>query len=102
MKQIRSKISACVWILPTLVLIALTGCSHLKPGEVGSVQRITKEELRARLENPDTIIVDVRTQRDWEKSDKKIPGAVWQNPSTDALAWVDAYDRGKSLVLYCA
>ena len=64
--------------------------------------RITKEELKARMSEPDLVIIDVRTGRDWEKSDMKIKGAIRENPVKDAKSWADKYGKDKTLVLYCA
>ena len=44
------------------------------------VQRITKEELEGKLENPDLVIIDVRSGRDWKSSEAKIKGAVREEP----------------------
>ena len=63
--------------------------------------RITKEELKQRLGDPDVVIVDVRAGRDWSKSDRKISGAVREEPD-DADAWATRYPKDKLIVLYCA
>jgi len=65
------------------------------------VSRMTKEELKAMMDNPDTVIIDVRYGKDWTKSDIKIKGAVRENP-TDVKSWVDKYEKETTLVLYCA
>jgi rhodanese-related sulfurtransferase len=63
--------------------------------------RITKEELKAMMDKPDVVIIDVRYGKDWTKSDIKIKGAVRENP-TDVKSWVDKYEKDTTLVLYCA
>lgn len=63
--------------------------------------RITKEELRASLNDPDVVILDVRTSRDWKGSEKKIKGAVRENPKR-FKSWAHKYPKDKALVLYCA
>lgn len=63
--------------------------------------RITKEELKQRLGDPNVVIVDVRAGRDWSKSDRKITGAVREEPD-DEGAWATRYPKGKLIVLYCA
>jgi rhodanese-related sulfurtransferase len=63
--------------------------------------RITKEELKKRLGDPKVVIVDVRAGRDWSKSDRKISGAVREEPG-DAGAWATRYPKDKLIVLYCA
>jgi hypothetical protein len=62
--------------------------------------RISKEELRAMLGNPDLIIVDARTSGSWEESKLKIQGAVREDPK-DAKSWAEKYSKDKTLVLYC-
>jgi len=65
-----------------------------------NVPRISVEELRAMLGNPDLIIIDVRIERDWKSSTSKIPGAVWED-FLEADAWVKKYPKEKTIVLYC-
>ena len=66
-----------------------------------NVQRISKEELKANLQSPDLIIIDVRTDRDWESNEWKIAGAVREDPSKTE-EWITKYPRDKKIVLYCA
>ena len=63
--------------------------------------RITKEELRQRLGDPAVVIVDVRAGWDWSKSDRKISGAVREEPD-NAGAWTTRYPKDKIIILYCA
>jgi rhodanese-related sulfurtransferase len=65
------------------------------------VPTITKEELRAKLGDPNVVVVDVRQPRDWKASDVKIKGAIRENPG-DIAGWADRYPKDKTLVLYCA
>jgi 3-mercaptopyruvate sulfurtransferase SseA len=63
-------------------------------------ERMTKEELRSMLGNPDVIIVDVRQPGDYNPSDTKIQGAVREDPGAVG-AWMDKYPKDKILVFYC-
>jgi len=63
--------------------------------------KITHEELKAKLGDPDLIIVDVRRAGHWEASDRKIAGAVREDPK-DVEGWAKKYPQDKTLVLYCA
>ena len=63
--------------------------------------RMTKEELKAILSDPDLIILDVRTSKDWESSERKIAGAVREEPR-EFRSWANKYSTEKTLVLYCA
>ena len=66
----------------------------------GDVPRMTKDELKAMLGNPDLVIIDVRLERDWNKSDSKIKGAVREEP-IHIESWANKYPKDKILVLYC-
>lgn len=63
--------------------------------------RITKEELKQRLGDPNVVIVDVRAGRDWSTSDRKISGAVREEPG-DAGTWATRFPKDKLIVLYCS
>lgn len=65
------------------------------------VSRMTKEELKSKLDSPDVIIIDVRTDRDWDESSIKIKGAVREDPQ-NAISGMDKYSKNKILVFYCA
>jgi len=80
-----------------LVLIALS-CGLARADDSHSV---TKEQLRALLGKPDVIIIDVRTNYDWDNSKVKIPGAV-REEGMKFPSWMNKYPKDKTLVLYCA
>ena len=63
--------------------------------------RITKEELKEMLGNPDVIIIDLRLGRDWENSELRIEGALKEDPG-NLNSWLSKYPKEKTLVLYCA
>ena len=62
---------------------------------------LTKEQLRSMLGKPDVIIIDVRTNYDWDQSKVKIPGAVKEEGMKFA-SWMNKYPKDKTLILYCA
>lgn len=62
---------------------------------------ITKEELREVIDDPDLVIIDVRTGRDWRSSEFKIKGAVRANLS-EFDKWVAQLSKDKQYVTYCA
>jgi rhodanese-related sulfurtransferase len=66
------------------------------------VPRITKEELRSLLGNPDVIIVDVRIEDHWKASQWKIKSTIREDPEKDINTWPDKYPKDKTLVFYCA
>jgi len=65
------------------------------------VPKMSKEDLQARIGNPDVIIVDVRLSGDSAGSDSKIKGAIQEDPGK-VDAWMDKYPKDKTLVFYCA
>jgi rhodanese-related sulfurtransferase len=64
------------------------------------VPRITKEKLKTMLKSPDVIILDVRLEDQWKAADRKIPGAMHQDPAQDVKSWLDKYPKDKTVVLY--
>jgi rhodanese-related sulfurtransferase len=62
---------------------------------------ITKEQLRSMLGKADVIIIDVRTNYEWDNSKVKIPGAVREEGMKFA-SWMNKYPKDKTLILYCA
>jgi rhodanese-related sulfurtransferase len=65
------------------------------------VPRMTVEELKGLLDNPEVVIIDVRTDRDWDNSTQKIKGAGREDPQK-IETWAKKYPPGKTIVLYCA
>jgi rhodanese-related sulfurtransferase len=63
--------------------------------------RMTKDELKALLGNPDLVLVDVRSGSDWKDSDLKIQGAIREEPN-EVKPWSKKYPKEKIIVLYCA
>jgi rhodanese-related sulfurtransferase len=64
------------------------------------VPTISIDELRQLLGTPEVVILDVRHPRDWQTSNKKIPGAIRIDDGD--FAPIKAVDRDKRFVLYCA
>jgi len=62
--------------------------------------RMTKEELKSLLGNPEVIVFDVRIGDEWKKSDKKIKGAVREDPEKDFKVWALNYPKDKTIVFY--
>jgi hypothetical protein len=63
--------------------------------------RITAGGLKDMLGNPDLVIIDVRTESEWKKTDLKIRGAVWEY-SEEVESWAKKYPENKVYVLYCS
>ena len=65
------------------------------------VPRITTEQLKDILGSPDLVLLDVRTEKDWGKSDRKIVGAV-RVDLDDVSSWAGGYSKDQKIILYCA
>lgn len=85
-------LAAIAWVL--WVLFAASA-------QAQEVPRITSAELAAKLGSADLLLLDVRAEADWKASDKKIQGALREDPrSVDN--WASKYPKDKTVVLYCA
>jgi predicted sulfurtransferase len=93
MKEILPKVLTVLLALASMALFA-------KAAVAKEVPRMSKEELRGMLGNPDVVIIDVRTDKEWEASQSKIKGAVREEPR-QAKSWAHKYDKDKTYVLYC-
>lgn len=81
-----------------LTAIWMLACSVVSAADA---PRMSTEELKGLLGNPDVIILDVRTGGDWDASDSKITGAN-RETKENFENWADKYPKDKTLVLYCA
>ncbi len=91
-----------------LVMIGLGAAFFMETAATAAdVPRITKEQLKSMLGDPNVIVIDVRINRHWNESDSKIAGAVREDPGaqapkiTEADAWMSKYPKDKTLVFYC-
>ena len=66
-----------------------------------NVPRMTKEDLKPLVGDPNVIVIDVRATGDWDKDTLMIKGAIRQDPMNVA-SWMDKYPKDKTLVFYCA
>jgi hypothetical protein len=98
MKSITRMILGAIFSL--LVL-----CVTVEPGLAGDdlpfpdVPRITKENLKPMLGNPNVIILDVRLLDQWKEAELKIPGAIYEDPN-EVDSWLEKYPKDKTLVFY--
>jgi len=91
-------------IVLTLLLgvsVALFGLGAQLAKATSPVDKMTKEELKPALDDPNVVIVDVRLGKDWKASESKIKGAIRVDPA-QVLSLVDQYPKDKTLVFYCA
>lgn len=82
-----------------IILVVFIACTNVR--SVKNVPRVSKGYLKAILESTDLVLIDVRSQNDWEKSNEKITGAVWMDPKT-VDTWSETLPKDKEIVLYCA
>lgn len=86
-----------IWI--AVFLISLTSLKIISFAQ-GDVPRMTKEELRAVMDKPGVVIIDVRLGGSWTQSDSKIKGAIREDPGA-APSWTNKYSKDQTLVFYC-
>jgi hypothetical protein len=89
-----------ILIIGALLIFFMTGVFAPFAGSA-EAPRMAKEELKGMLGNPDVLVIDVRTQRDWKESDLKIKGSVREDPGA-VESWANKYPKDKTLVFYCA
>ena len=83
-----------------MVAVVSVACATTKKTVAQEIPIMTKEELKANLEGGNVVIIDVRIPKDYDNSDKKIRGAVRENPM-DVGFWAP-HPKDKTIVLYCA
>jgi len=69
------------------------------PAIASEIPMISKSQLNQILDNPNVIVVDVRSTTDWQTSDVKIKGAVRKAPK-NYESWARELPKNKTLVLY--
>jgi hypothetical protein len=79
----------------------IIGACSLGSMATAEIPLMTTDELRSRLDKPDTVILDVRTGSDWTSSDQKISGAVRSDPK-EFNKWSNIYPQKDTIVIYCA
>lgn len=81
--------------------VALFGLGAHLAEATSPMAKMTKEELKTALDDPNVVIVDVRIGKDWKASESKIKGAIRVDPA-QVLSLADQYPKDKTLVFYCA
>lgn len=98
--MIRGKVVITLF-LPAMVLVFLAMTMGIEASvEIKDVPRMSKDELKAQLNNPDIVVIDARSGKDWKASEFKIKGAKRENPEN--VSWAGKYQKGKTMVFYCA
>lgn len=86
-------------LLIALLLVYFTVGMPATFARSADVPRMTKDELKAMMDNPDLVILDVRSQIDWKDTDSKIKGAIREDPGS-VKPWAEKYSKDKTFVLY--
>jgi hypothetical protein len=86
-------------LVALLLLFSLAGYSAM-PTTVEQVPRLTKEAVKEMLGKPDVVIVDIRYIKQFEQSDKKLPGAVFVQPENFDEFVKNHPQKDKTYVLY--
>lgn len=92
------------WFIGLMAALIIGGAVAAVPAAAiaeAGVPLITAEELKAKLGSSDLTILDVRREAHWNASDRKIVGAVREDPEA-VQSWAGKYAKDKTLVLYCA
>ena len=79
-------------------VMALYAQTALNPDKV---PRISIEDLKQQIDNPNFIIIDVRSSDEWADSTTKVKGSIREDPSK-AASWITKYPPNKTIVLYCS
>lgn len=69
-------------------------------GMAADAPRMSAEVLKALIDNPGVIVLDVRRGSDYGGSAVKIKGAIRESEKN--ISWAGKYGMDKVLVLYCA
>jgi hypothetical protein len=89
-----------VWgVFCLALLFGVSGCATTSEKSSQTIQLMSKEELKSRLQDPSLVILDVRRPQDWKQSGKKIKGAVQENPYKFDT-WYARYSKAKTILLY--
>ena len=84
-----------------VVLAVFFLLTQLLPAFAADIQVMSKEQLKAKLGSSDMLILDARSETQWESSQFKIPGAHWI-PKDNTDQWVASLPKNKTLLVYCA
>jgi rhodanese-related sulfurtransferase len=84
-----------------IVMVVAAAAVFASSSAAQDVKRMTIEELKGMLGNPDLVIIDARREGDWKQSKVKIKGAVREDLEK-VDTWMNKYPKDKTLVFYCA
>ena len=82
-----------------IVLLIFVGLVTHRPADAANISLISIDQLKLILDNPQVVVIDVRTTNAWRDSPVKIKGAVRGAPK-QFESWSTDFPRDKALVLY--
>lgn len=91
----NGRLIMCVNVVLTMIILVIFTTTTI----ASEVTKISKEELKPILGNSDIIILDVDREGNWEGRNRKILGAVRENPK-EIESWMTKYPKNKTLILY--
>jgi Rhodanese-like domain len=97
--QMKRFVAMAVLAVVVLTIGAFTLISVAEDSIPSNVSRVTKEELKAQMGKPGTIVLDCRPTEQWTASQQKLPGAVHEDPN-DVKSWAHKYPKDAKIVIY--
>ena len=82
-----------------ICLIPICFTAFFSAQTFGQVIKITINQVLESLDDPQLLLLDVRTSGSWQASNTKIKGAVRKNPDTFD-SWANDLPKNNFLVLY--
>ncbi len=101
MKALNRKRSAIMfkYAVPAVLLVLIVLVYGVARAD--DTHALTKEQLLPLLGKSNVIIIDVSSNEGWEARDKKIPGALREEPMKFE-SWMNKYPKDKTIILYCS
>ena len=100
-RQMWRKNMRKIILMMTITMVFVLAALFATPAAAQEVNRMSIEELKGMLGNPDLVIIDVRREGDWKSSTVKVKGAVRED-ADKVDTWINKYPKDKTLVFYCA
>ncbi len=94
----RRKAALITLVIPLVLALALAGYTATFDS-VEQVPRLTMDQVKEMLGKPDVVILDVRYIKQFEQSDKKLPGATWVDPEKIA-DYAANIPKDKTIITY--
>ena len=90
-----------IMITTFLLFIALPAVAAKIPEQPGDVPRISVTDLQQMQTAEQVIIIDTRTEGQWQQAKDKIPGAIRLSSQSDLARLQETLTPDTALVTYC-